>query len=390
MKVEDVILKSRNLILKSKNPIVFFDQDTDGSCSYIQLRKTFSNIKEGYPLSKNDDSQDECLEKIYDNHDLIIFVDTPYLKKEFFETVGKRDCIWVDHHPRAGEMQEIRKSFSDNIIVLNPLDFDSKDGRCTSYQIYRICDKKKNLVYCALACVSDFYLFDILIDLYNYDSKLFSLVFKISEEKRLELFDFINKYDFRDDTVYDERANWIQYLSYDCGSILYKNFFDLLYKFSDSRDSTRLLRKISKLDFIDFKVELNNSKDELFERFNTIYDEYKQVYKKVFKSLSKGEWKKSGIVFVEHSNCIKSFNRQLSEELAYRLEDWRVICSCYQKDNYDSVSCSLRSRGVNVNELLQNALSGLDGRGGGHDFACGASISKKDFNEFKKRLNAGV
>lgn len=368
------------LISNSKSPIVFFDTDTDGSCSYIQLRKSFPQIKEGYSLSKDDDSQRACCEKIFDNHDLIIFFDTPYLKEDFFIEAKGRQVIWVDHHPM--DVEKYLETYS-NILYFNPLRYDKLDGRNSAYWAYRICGKEENLFFSAMASVSDFYLLDVLVEFYNYDKSAFNVLFKISDEKRKELFDFILNSDFRDESLYEKRAEWIQYLSYECGLILFKNFFDILYKVEKWGDAVKVLRKVSSMSPLDFKVELLNGKEGYFEKFHNIMDEYKKIYLKASKVKDKK------LVLVEHDNCIMSFNRQISEELAYRLKDWKVICSCYYKDGYDTVSCSLRGSGVKVNDLVNKCVKGI-GRGGGHDFAAGAIVNKKDYSKFKSRLEKEV
>lgn len=377
----DSDLKNINgLISNSKSPIVFFDADTDGSCSYIQLRRTFEQIKEGYSLSKDDDSQAMCREKIFDNHDLIIFVDTPYVQEDFFKEAKGRQIIWIDHHPMDVDACLVEYP---NILYFNPLKYDKLDGRCTSYWVYRVCSREENLFFAAMASVADFYLFDILIDFYNYDKDSFNVLFKMPEKKRLELFEFISKSDFRDESLYSQRANWIQYLSYECGLIMFKNFFDILYKVEKWGDAVKVLRKVSGMSSLDFKVELMNGKMGYFEKFHEIMAEYKKIYSKATKV------KGTPLVLVEHDNCVMSFNRQISEELAYRLDDWKVICSCYYKDKYDTVSCSLRGNGVKVNELLEICLKGI-GRGGGHDFAAGAITTKKNFPEFRRRLEKEI
>ena len=50
------------------------------------------------------------------------------------------------------------------------------------------------------------------------------------------------------------------------------------------------------------------------------------------------------------------------------------------------ISISLRSQKVDLHELLNKALIGLNGSGGGHEHACGAHIAKKDFEKFINNL----
>ena len=105
---------------------------------------------------------------------------------------------------------------------------------------------------------------------------------------------------------------------------------------------------------------------------------------KIKKKVKKQE--KTDLVIIEHENTSISFNRQLAEEFAYQVQDYKVILSSYQKDSKDLVSMSLRGRNFNVNELIQECMGGLDGRGGGHNEASGAIISKKDYHTFIERV----
>jgi len=43
----------------------------------------------------------------------------------------------------------------------------------------------------------------------------------------------------------------------------------------------------------------------------------------------------------------------------------------------------LRTRGdIKIKPILEKALRNVEGYGGGHDYACGANVAKKDFLDF--------
>jgi len=377
MDLKTSIEKARSLIENSKNPIMFFDTDTDGSCSFLQLISTFPQLKEGYPISKDNDSQVEALGKIYENHDLIIFFDTPFVIDEFFEVIGNRDVLWCDHHIASN--QKILKE-NKNIFSLNPMDFKKADSRCASYWAYRIADNPKNLVWVVMASVADFYLLDVIKELYMIDEKTFNVLFKIDKKKRDELFEFLDTFKFDDTSVNEQRIYWIQFLTYECGLILYKTFFDILFKFEKFEKIQRILKGIGKQDLIDFKAELVHGKAGIYEKFHEIMAQYKEVYKKVSKV------KDSDLILISHHDKLVSFNRQLSEELAFRRDNWKVIFSAYTKIKMDFYSCSFRGNDFDVNSLITTCLKGLKGQGGGHKLAAGAIVSKQDFDIFKSRV----
>ncbi len=80
-----------------------------------------------------------------------------------------------------------------------------------------------------------------------------------------------------------------------------------------------------------------------------------------------------------------SFTGDLSNELVY-LFPKKVIIIARSKSG--EMKCSLRSATVKVLPILQKALEGVEGYGGGHDLACGACINKRDWEQFLKNFNS--
>jgi len=273
MSIDEILINIRKTISSSKNVLMYFDTDTDGSCSYLQLRKAFSQIKSGFPISKDDESQKRAMDFFKDDFDLIIFFDTPYVNKDLIEKIGKTRIIWVDHHLDFG----MKKYCEDhkNLFGFNPVWFNENDSRCSSYWAYKISGLRENLFYVCMASVADFYLLNVVKELYYEDKKLFNLLFDIDEVMREEIFDFLKKtrYDSVDD--FDKKAYYIKYLSYNTDLIVFKNFFDLIYKLNRSEEvSMNTLNYIEKLSPLDFKAELFSGKIEHFEKFHVIFDEY--------------------------------------------------------------------------------------------------------------------
>lgn len=378
MTLQTAIEKARKLLENSKNPIIFFDTDTDGASSFIQLKRKYPQIKEGYPISKEEEQQKDAMKKIYNEHDLILFFDTPYIIEEFFQEIDGKPVIWVDHH--ISNNKEILENKSNNILYVNPMDYDEKDQRCSSYLAYQITELPENLIWASMASVADFYLLDVLIEFYNYDKQTFNTLFKIKDEKREELFKFLKTYKFTDESVREERTYWIQYLTYECGLIQYKTFFDILFKFKKYEKTQRVLKDIAKMSLLDFKVELLNGKIGIYEKYQEIMSQYKEVSKKIEKA------KDEELIFIDHQDKIISFNRQLSEEAAFRKKNFKAIVCTYTKDIMSIYSCSIRGKNFDINKMLMECIDGLDGKGGGHKLASGCIVSKSDFPIFKKRI----
>jgi nanoRNase/pAp phosphatase (c-di-AMP/oligoRNAs hydrolase) len=67
----------------------------------------------------------------------------------------------------------------------------------------------------------------------------------------------------------------------------------------------------------------------------------------------------------------------------YYNPDKVVLIARLKSDEY---RCSFRSVNLKVKPLLEKALVGIDGYGGGHDHACGGSIKVSDWPKFLDNL----
>lgn len=368
------ISQIRDKIKNAKKPLMFFDADADGSTSYLQLKKVFSNIT-GFPFNKDLDKQKRLLEFIDFNYDLVIIFDIPYLHDEFLELLSKVEIIWVDHHP-TNQIEQIKKY---NIIHFNPLDYDKQDNRPACFWAYEIADSLDNLWLVSLGSVSDFFLLDVIVDFYNFDKYRFNILFNITQDRREMLFKFILDYNFNNENTRQIREDLIQELTYSCGLSEIKNFFDFICRLDNIQDILNAFRLIEKLDLIGLKTEISAGKGFIFEDYFKMITKYKKILKK---ALDKGEKK---FYFYEYIGKI-SFAKTLSEEIKFRFKNANVVGVCFKKTGANIYTCSFRSHNFLVNDLLERATKGLDGRGGGHNFAAGCVISNKDYPLFKKRV----
>jgi single-stranded DNA-specific DHH superfamily exonuclease len=82
-----------------------------------------------------------------------------------------------------------------------------------------------------------------------------------------------------------------------------------------------------------------------------------------------------------------SFTGDLSNELLYRFPDKIILVG---RKKGEDVRMSLRSKNILLPGILEKSLSGLEGYGGGHEHACGASIKETDFKEFIERIKNNI
>ncbi|MDA3855404.1 MAG: DHH family phosphoesterase [Candidatus Woesearchaeota archaeon] len=97
MSLKEKIEEFRNEIKKSKNPIMFYDTDTDGVTSYLQLKNKFKKIT-GFPMPKEYIVQEKIAKNITSTNDLIIIFDVPLLSETFIKMTNGKKILWADHH----------------------------------------------------------------------------------------------------------------------------------------------------------------------------------------------------------------------------------------------------------------------------------------------------
>ena len=367
--IEDTLTSIRNILLDATNPVIFFDNDTDGTMSYFQLKTTNDNLK-GFPFKKSKEEQIELAQLIQEKNDVVLFFDTPYIEEEVFEIIANKTIIWVDHH-RGNDQGLIEKY---NIYHFNPLNYDENDARPSCYWAYKIANTQQNLPLVSVGSVADFFLLEIIEELYNEDREYFNLLFDIEEKE--ELIDFINSTTYKDQQS-KSVADWIMYLSFNTQTGVLKQFFDFIYKLDSSKIQS-VVNKLSRQSLYQIIEEIKKGQEYPFDAFMEFREE---LQTHLNKALKQNSGKK--IAYYSHIGE-KSFNRQIIEECMYRLDEVEIMFSTFFKENSDIVSCSFRSKKIPVEPVLQETLSQFGGQGGGHSLACGAVISKKDFTKFKQ------
>jgi len=147
--------------------------------------------------------------------------------------------------------------------------------------------------------------------------------------------------------------------------------------------TTEVNRSISILSKIESPFEILNQSTPrgkyLYKKVNTLRNEYKKVLEYSLKCEEV-----DNILFVLHPETKTSFVSEVSTELSYRTKKNLIVA---RKDN-GRMKMSIRSTKIHLPKILEESLSGLDGYGGGHELACGASINLEDFPTFLERFKS--
>ena len=140
------IEKFRAYLKKSENPLIFYDDDPDGLCSYLILKKYIQKGK-GAVLKTTSTLDLKMYHKITEySPDLVIILDIPIVTQEFINKVNV-PILWLDHHPPLK-----RKG----VHYFNPKDKKEGEGLPTTYLMYKIAEEKE-LFLGTLGSISDWH-----------------------------------------------------------------------------------------------------------------------------------------------------------------------------------------------------------------------------------------
>ena len=96
------LLKARELLQQSQNPLFLFDNDTDGLTSFLLLRRYLDRGK-GVPIRSYPGLNTSYMSKINEfKPDMIVVLDKPVIDPEFIHEVLQLGIkfMWIDHHPQ--------------------------------------------------------------------------------------------------------------------------------------------------------------------------------------------------------------------------------------------------------------------------------------------------
>ena len=111
----------------------------------------------------------------------------------------------------------------------------------------------------------------------------------------------------------------------------------------------------------------------MYKRFESINIEYVRILKLAKKNISRNK-----LLLFYYSDEKWSFTADLANELM-QMYPKKIILIARKKSG--EMKCSLRAQ-QNIRDALEKALVGINGYGGGHEFACGAVIKEENWEQF--------
>lgn len=348
MLTEKQLLEIREHLENAKNPVFYFDNDADGLCSYILLRRflgrgkgvavrSFPGLDGGYAR--------KALEL---GADYIFILDKPMLSKEFVETIDKfgLPLVWIDHHDVP--VSDFESDFK-NLFIYNPARNSGKDksDEPTTYLSYMVSERKEDLWLAVVGCIADHFLPEFVGEFSKHYPDLWGEV--------KEPFD--------------------AYYGTEIGRIAMALNFGL-------KDSVTHVVQLQ-----NFLISCRGPEEVLAEgRSNYSFrKKYLDIKKKYDSLLEKAKSFSDGkVVFFEYGGEL-SMSADLSNELHYK-NPGKYVLVAYKKGEVSNISL----RGKKVKKILEKVLKRVDGTGGGHEDAVGARIKTSDLEKFKKVLEEEV
>jgi len=331
------IKQIRDELTHCQRPMFFFHDDPDGLCSFLLCYRYIHEGK-GVVIKTHPKINTMFMRSVEEyGADKVFVLDIAMIDQDFIDKVGV-PVVWVDHH----EPQD-RKG----VKYFNPR-IGKNENIPPSRMLFDVVEQDMWISMCG--CIGDWYMPDF-------------------KDK------FCEKYpDLLDKSITKpEEALFNSKL----GELVKMLSFNLKGKTQEVMKSAKVLTRIE---------SPNEILEQSTPRGRFIYKKYqkvKVVYDELLKKAEEAKTEDSILLFNYHEDKL-SITKELSNEMIYRHPDKVVIIA---REKSGEMKCSLRSgEKVILTKILEKALIGIEGYGGGHEHACGAVIKKDDFPVFLNNI----
>lgn len=336
------ISEIKGFLDRCERPLFFFDDDCDGLCSYMLLRKHVGMKGYGVCLKNKPILESHYVRKV-DEYcpDLIVVLDKPIVSQDFLDGVSV-PVIWIDHH------QMLKR---ERVHYYNSKVNDRELIGSTSYMAWEIC---RGELWVAMAgALADYHISDF------------------ADEFIARYPGLMQKTNSAADALFGMKIGEL---------IRIMNFLLKGTTTSVRRNVEALLKVESPQEILDGTTPRGKF---LLNRVEKVLLEYDKLLKRAMKEGADDK----GILLFVYENQKNSFTAELSGELLYRLKPKLVVVG---RRHGDEVKLSLRSSVLKLPGLVSRALAGVKGYGGGHDPACGACVAEGDFEVFMDNLRGMI
>jgi single-stranded DNA-specific DHH superfamily exonuclease len=324
-------------IEKSDNPLILFDDDPDGLCSFLIL---WRHIQKGKGIPVKGMLSNALIPKIkHENPDLLIILDKPTMEEEFLEELSM-PIIHIDHHP----LIPIKKS---NYLYYNPRKLDSKDDRPVTYWIYKMINK--DLWLATIGCISDYY------------------IPEFADDFRKQYPNILPKSTSQGEILFDSEFRKLSKIF----------VFSLKGKSEDIKKCVKVLTRIEN------PYEIMNATSAKGKFIAKHIEKQEKNYQKMVDKIMQIKTNDRFLTYTYPSSS-DSYTSILSNEITYRNPKKIVTIG---RIKGEKIMMSHRAWIVTLPDVIKKSIEGLESAtGGGHDHACGSTILVGDFDIFISRF----
>ena len=327
---------------KAQNPLFFFDNDPDGLCSFLLLRRYLGRGK-GFPIKTSPELSSEYFRKVSElNPDYIFILDKPEVSKEFFKKIEEINTpiVWIDHHKTD------KKKIPKFVNYYNPLFNKQKSEEPVTTLCYQVTKVKQDIWIGVVGSIAD---------------KHFPKFYE----------DF--KKDFPELAINSKDASEIYYGS-KVGELAKIFGFGLMDR---TTNVIKMLKFLSKVKGPHDVLEENSNNILLHGRFTELFKKYKKLVSRAEKEAGK-----SGKVFLFKYGGDISMSADIANRLSYLFSDKVIVVA-----RVTGARVSFSIRGKKVRDKILKVIEDIPGStGGGHEDAVGAQVSIEQLPKFEENL----
>lgn len=329
----------RGLLERSQNPVFLYDNDADGLCSYVLLRRWLGRGK-GIAVRTHPDIDEGYARKALSlGGDLVVVLDCPLLGDSFVDALVEQaiPLVWIDHH-RVNSPHYTHP----HVQVFNPTLTGVSSSEPVTYWCYKLTQRVEDAWIALMGCIADHY----LPPFYKDFAKHFPEFWKKGVRKPFDA-----------------------YFETDVGVLAQAIGFGL-------KDSVTHVVYLQNFLIASTSPQALLAELQSHSSFAQKYNEIKKRYD-ALRVCAPSEHRK-GFVFHQYSGTL-SISAELANELLHRFPG-KTIMVAY----VNSGICTMSLRGKGVRARIESLLPAFEhATGGGHDDAVGARIRAEDLERFK-------
>ncbi|MCX6707276.1 MAG: DHHA1 domain-containing protein [Candidatus Woesearchaeota archaeon] len=338
------ILRIREELDSSKRPIFFFHDDADGLCSFLLFYRHVQAGK-GVIVKMTPKIDRSFTRKVTEyGPDKVFILDIAMVEQDFLddmEGLGLK-VVWVDHH------NPLKR---EKVTYCNPRILNPKDDTCVTRLCYDVI--KKDIWIAMVGSIGDWQMPD------------FSHAFA---KKYPDLFD--PKVTRPEEALFSQKI----------GQLVQIFSFVLKGKTDDVVRCMKILTRITSP--YEIMLQQTPSGSFIYKRYMGIKEHYDKLIKR-----AKSHVTKDDIFIYQYEGEKYSFSSELSNELLYNYPTKVILVG---RNKSGEIKYSMRASHKNLPPILERALQGVEGFGGGHEHACGIVIKESSNDRFIDQLKKAL